>query len=285
MTETSADRVTEFEMMGLSGFHGPPHIMPSFHRHGEVEINFIEHGSVTYVSGSKQATIPAGQMALFWAAIPHRLVHHDDPSSFFWLTLPLTNFLQWHLPEAMIHAVLNGEVVINPDQSQFDYDRILLHQWHADLEAGGEDRRSVVLLELEARLKRLALSVGEQAGGQRYSGMRAVRDDSGLGNVERMARYIADRYTEPIAVAEVAASVGLNPNYALTLFRRGIGMGVVEFLTWHRIMHAQRLLATTDRAILDIAFASGFGSTSRFYAAFKQDCGLSPREYRASLRD
>lgn len=258
--------------------------MPSFHRHGEVEINFIEQGSVTYVSGSRQATIPAGQLALFWAAIPHRLVHHDEPSSFYWLTLPLTNFLQWHLPESLTHAVLNGEVVISPNDSLVAHDRFLLHQWNLDLKSGREDRRSVVLLELEARLKRLVLSVEERSRGQRKSGSRAVRDETGLGNVERMARYIADRYTEPIIVADVAGFVGLNPNYALTLFRRGTGMGIVEFLTWHRIMHAQRLLATTDIAILDIAFASGFGSTSRFYAAFRRDCGQSPREYRTSLR-
>ena len=111
-----------------------------------------------------------------------------------------------------------------------------------------------------------------------------MRDDVELGNVERMARFIAVHYSEPMSVADVAREVDLNPNYALTLFRRGIGMGIVEFVTWHRIMHAQRLLATSDLAILDIAFASGFGSTSRFYAAFKEECRCSPREYRASLR-
>ncbi len=111
-----------------------------------------------------------------------------------------------------------------------------------------------------------------------------MRDEADLGNVERMARFIALHYTEPISVADVAREVNLNPNYALTLFRRGIGMGIVEFVTWHRIMHAQRLLATSEVAILDIAFASGFGSTSRFYAAFKRECKCSPREYRTSLR-
>jgi AraC-like DNA-binding protein len=271
-----AQAESAFEMMGLSGFHGPPHVMPSFHRHGEIEINFIEQGSVTYVSGSRQATIPAGQLALFWAAIPHRMISHEHPSSFYWLTLPLTSFLQWRLPDPLVSAVLNGEVVINQDVTQFDRDRLLVHQWHADLETGPGPAREIALLELEARLKRLAYSMGSTT-----SPTKPLRDD--LGNVERMARFIAVNYTEPMNVADVAREVGLNPNYALTVFRRGIGMGIGEFVTWHRITHAQRLLATSDAAILDIAFASGFGSTSRFYAAFKGECGCSPREYRASL--
>jgi AraC-like DNA-binding protein len=284
MKHLGAQPESDFKMMGLSGFHGPPHVMPSFHRHGEVEINFVEQGSVTYVSGSRQATIPAGQVALFWAAIPHRMVSHAEPSSFYWLTLPLTSFLQWQLPEPLVSAVLNGDVVINQDVTQFDRDRMLFQQWHADLEIDSAERREVVLLELEARMKRLALSAESDPAGPRNPATKPVRDDVDLGNVERMARFIAVHYTEPMNVADVADEVGLHPNYALTLFRRGIGMGIGEFVTWHRITHAQRLLATSDAAILDIAFASGFGSTSRFYAAFKGECGCSPREYRASLR-
>ncbi|CAA9276906.1 MAG: hypothetical protein AVDCRST_MAG93-2941, partial [uncultured Chloroflexia bacterium] len=49
--------------------------------------------------------------------------------------------------------------------------------------------------------------------------------------------------------------------------------------------HAQRLLVTGDASVLDIAFDSGFESTSRFYAAFKQACGCSPGAYRAALHD
>jgi AraC-like DNA-binding protein len=284
MEHQPASQDSEFETMGLRGFHGRPYVMASFHRHGEVEINFIKQGSVTYVSGSRQATIPAGQLALFWAAIPHRLVSHDEPTTFYWLTLPLTSFLQWHLPDSLVSAVLNGDVVINQDVAQFDRDKLLIHQWYVDLEAGSGERCEVVLLELQARLKRLALSTEVNVNGTRNPAVKPLRDDVDLGNVERMVRFIAIHYPEPVRVADVAGDVGLNPNYAMTLFRRGVGMGIVEFLTWHRIMHAQRLLATTSVPVLDIAFASGFGSASRFYAAFKRECGVTPREYRASLQ-
>ena len=42
------------------------------------------------------------------------------------------------------------------------------------------------------------------------------------------------------------------------------------------------MLATTEMKILQIAFDSGFGSASRFYAAFMSACKQSPKQYRAS---
>ena len=51
-------------------------------------------------------------------------------------------------------------------------------------------------------------------------------------------------------------------------------------VTHHRISHAQRLLITTDKKIVDVALTVGFNSVSRFNAAFKKATDCSPREYR-----
>ncbi|MER3484247.1 MAG: hypothetical protein C4332_14975 [Meiothermus sp.] len=53
-------------------------------------------------------------------------------------------------------------------------------------------------------------------------------------------------------------------------------MMVLEYLTQHRLAHAQRLLATTDQPVLEIAFEAGFGSSSRFYAVFEEKVGSHP---------
>ena len=49
-----------------------------------------------------------------------------------------------------------------------------------------------------------------------------------------------------------------------------------------KLENAQRLLATTDESVTDIAFQSGFNSISRFNDAFRRACGCSPRDYRQS---
>ena len=57
----------------------------------------------------------------------------------------------------------------------------------------------------------------------------------------------------------------------------------MDYLAQYRVAHAQRLLATTDRTVLDIAMEAGFTSASRFYVTFQKITGKSPRAYRFSL--
>lgn len=97
-----------------------------------------------------------------------------------------------------------------------------------------------------------------------------------------MARFVAERYDQRLSIEEIARSVGLHPKYAMTLFKKTYGRSLLHYLTHHRISHAQRLLATTQRKILDIAFESGFGSASQFYEVFNRFCKCTPRAYQVS---
>lgn len=74
--------------------------------------------------------------------------------------------------------------------------------------------------------------------------------------------------------------MGLHPNYAMTLFRRHYGMTLSTYLTRLRVCQAQRLLVSTELEISRVAFETGFGSISRFYEAFKEISGQTPRQYR-----
>jgi AraC-like DNA-binding protein len=105
-----------------------------------------------------------------------------------------------------------------------------------------------------------------------------------LSRVEEIARYVAQNYTRPLSLEEIGREVNLHPNYAMNLFRRSFGATILEYIIQHRLSHAQRLLATTDRLILDVALDSGFGSLSRFNEAFKKAFGCTPRDYRKHHR-
>jgi len=57
----------------------------------------------------------------------------------------------------------------------------------------------------------------------------------------------------------------------------------VAFVTDARLAHAHQLVANTTRPIADIAFASGFGSLTRFNAAFQARFARAPRELRGAV--
>ncbi len=265
--------------MGFTAFTGRPHVMEGPHRHDEIEVNYLFQGSVTYLFAGRLVTLKAQQLTLFWAALPHQIVRMQPRTRMAWVLVPLTWLLRWELPSPFATPLLQGRV-FSDDASPPEVDEALLTRWAWDMSRRDEALRRIVALEVEARLRRLAL----QPRRSRRSVESPTLDDDRITHVQQMARHIAEHYREALAVQTVAAAAGLHPNYAMTLFRRTTGMSMVDYITRQRVAHAQRLLATTARPILEIALHSGFGSASRFYEAFGRACGKSPRAYRSALR-
>lgn len=266
---------------GLASWYGPLDPMEKSHRHNEIELNFVSRGAITYFFAGSEVTIEAHRLALFWAAIPHQVIGWEAPVTFSWITIPLGYFLQWPLPDSLRQGVLNGQLVFDQQSAAAQVDDWLFRQWYADLHSGSPERSRIVLLEVEARLRRLGLAL---EAAEPHNSYVPRAEEGRLIKAAEMARYIHDHYREPLNVGQIAHTVGLHPNYAMRIFKRTFGVSMVEYITQHRVSHAQRLLVTTEDNILHLALESGFGSVSQFYTAFERLCGQSPGQYRASLQ-
>ena len=278
-----------FVEVGFQTFRRHPTPMPRLHRHEEIEFNFVERGAVTYLHHGEFVSIPARQMTVFWAAFPHRLVEIQKDTIMHVVNVPLRWFFQAQFPDRFTQAILRGDMIAETVADQTRLDLGQLNRWHADLQTDNTERRSIVELEIEVRLRRLALT-GKPVQARRLAKVKAVKtgrglaDSSQLGNAVKMALFIAENYTQPLRAKDIAGIVHLHPNYATNVFRGMFGMRLRDYLTRQRVAHAQRLVMTTDMKFLDIALASGFGSASRFYAAFRRVCGKAPRHYRETHR-
>ncbi len=245
--------------------------------HNEIELNLLESGWVTYLLGGRKVRIEAGRLAVFWGAIPHQVIDFGDEPDYFCVTIPFSWFLQFKLPDRFVQPLLRGEVLIDASSASPEWDRAMFSQWERDLRKPTEEQKAVVILEMEARLMRSSASVlTPKTAKSRRQGAR----DAGLNKVEQMACLIAQRYTEPLTIDLIAAAVGLHPKYAMRLFRKTFGTTLLDYLKHHRVSHAQRLLATSDAKVADIAHESGFHSLSRFNETFRRECGSTPRVFR-----
>jgi AraC-like DNA-binding protein len=269
----------DFAPYGLTCVRWNPAPMRRPDHHNEVELNFLGTGWLTYLLGGRKVRFEAGRLHAFWAAIPHQIIDFGDETEYFVATIPLPWFLQCRLPENLVRPLLQGQALSEPNAHRAVADTELFTHWESDLKRDHTELRKAVLLEMEARLLRLALNVPPlPVHGARKR--HAPLSDAGLNKVEQMACLIAQRYTEKLTVDEIGKAVRLHPNYAMNLFQKTFGTTLIEYLTQHRVSHAQRLLATSDMKVVDVAFSSGFTSISRFNDAFRRACGCSPREYR-----
>ncbi len=251
-------------------------------RHNEIELNLLEQGSVTYLLGGRKVTIESGRLTVFWAAIPHQVIGLGGGGSYLVATVPLARFLQWGLPDQMVNPILHGEIVAERGAGAMARDAAALERWRLDLQSPSRERQRVVLLEMQARLLRLAMGMSSEA--TRRASQAAHVESEALSKAEEIACFLAKNYQQPLTTDGVGSAVGLHPNYAMTLFKTVFSTTLTEYLTQQRLSHAQRLLVTTRAKILDIAMASGFGSVSRFNDVFRKAFGCSPRAYREEHR-
>lgn len=255
------------------------------HMHSQVEFNYISSGEMTYWFDGREITVSAGQLVLFWGMIPHQVTHCADPTDFVVIYAPMSLFIE--LPELgeLRDAIFRGAMIAANAVQPYEGDSFL--KWRKDLMSGERRLDQIARDELTARVRRIdfdgwsdlrdraGFSPGHEAAGVDHE--RALR-------VESMARYINEHALEAISADEVARAAGLHPNYAMALFKRTVGMTIKQSIIRQRMDTAQSMLIGSDVSISQTAFDCGFGSISSFYAAFEKRFGVSPKQFRKSIR-
>lgn len=261
---------------GIGAWIGRPGRMARPHRHSDIEFNFVVRGGMSYLLAGGTCPIRPRRLAMFWAGAPHVLTHVLEDTETIWVVVPLAWFLQWQPPARFVRRLLAGELVQEPDAVAGPADEALLRRWVADTRSRSAALRAAAMLEMEARCKRLAHRLESSIPPPRAAHEAAS-------HVERIAAYAARHYAEPVAVADLAAAAGLNPHYAMTLFKDACGLSIWDYVTRLRVSHAQRLLLTTDWKVQRVALQSGFGTLSSFYEAFARVVGRTPAAYRRAI--
>jgi len=113
-------------------------------------------------------------------------------------------------------------------------------------------------------------------------------EDSRL--AERLLGLLRDEAIDArpdLRIGDVAARMG-QPEYKVSQCISTV-LGFPNFnrlINHHRIERAKRLLADPDQGlpILEVAFECGFGSVGPFNRAFREQVGVTPREFRSASR-
>lgn len=272
---TFEERRLPFTPYGFTCEAWRPKLMERFDRHNEVEINFVPSGRLTYLIHDRVVSVPAGRVALFWGLYPHRIISADGVERYYVMTIPLGIFLRWRLSASFIDCIMKGRMMVDSKPSELDAH--LFKLWHNDLSAR-KNRSDIVRMEVECRIRRL-----ESSGAVPDAVPITSHQCNSYDYIERMAMFVSSNYDRRLTVGEVAASVGLNPDYANSIFRRAFGHPISEHIAIERIAEAQRRLVFSADHISTIAYGVGYESLSSFNRAFRKLTGLTPRGYRAEV--
>lgn len=104
--------------------------------------------------------------------------------------------------------------------------------------------------------------------------------NSVINKIKLILNYIHENYKEELSINEIALSCDFSEYHFMRFFKQHIGMTCTEYINTYRLEVASKLLAQTDKSIMEIAFEAGFNNVSYFNKLFKNNYKLTPKQFR-----
>ncbi len=102
-------------------------------------------------------------------------------------------------------------------------------------------------------------------------------DSEKLNNIYQ---YINQNFSKEIKLKDIAAIAYLSPTAFCRYFKSRVKKSFSKFLIEIRIGHACKLLAETNKSIIDICYDCGYNNFSNFYRHFKYITRKTPLQYK-----
>ena len=98
--------------------------------------------------------------------------------------------------------------------------------------------------------------------------------------VDRVLGYMESHMAEKISVSQIAGELHVSESTLSQTFRKKMGVSFYRCLTQRRLVAAKALIES-GIPMENVGHLVGFADYSAFYRAFRQEYGISPRQYRS----
>ncbi|HWR45852.1 AraC family transcriptional regulator [Sporomusa sp.] len=98
--------------------------------------------------------------------------------------------------------------------------------------------------------------------------------------VHKAIDYMQAYYDIPISLDDMCRLLHITPYHFIRLFKEKTGLTPHAFLLKIRMENAKKMLERRECTVAEAAYACGFSTIPHFSAAFKQQTGTAPSEYK-----
>ena len=263
-------------------FNMPRFISP-FHLHDEFELIVIVKSNGKVYVGSNVSNFNDGDVFFFAPGLPHcfynSIGYEKEGINAHAVVIWFKNdFLGTDFLEKKETAVLkkfmkkseSGIQIINPSKALMNHIINLIHK--KDLEKLTEVISILNELSIKKTIKMLS-------SGTNFT-LTNLYDSKIINDVYR---YVAENFQNEISFTKASAIANMQRAAFCRYFKRKTKKKFTDFVNETRIIHAQKLLAETDKTMLEIAFDCGYTNASYFNRQFRIYCNVTPIEFKKQL--
>ena len=104
-------------------------------------------------------------------------------------------------------------------------------------------------------------------------------------NVELATKYIDDNYAKDITVKDICKASNISKSVLYKNFSAYLGCTPIDYINKKRIDKSCQLLLRSNLSIENIMCNVGFSNLSYFYKRFKEQKGVTPKQYRSQNKE
>ena len=260
------------------------------HRHVELELNLVAHGTITYVVGNQRFTFGPRTLLWMYPSQDHQLVDRSDDAQYYVAVF-----------KPALIAACRGEVYAGLKRDKLEDHEVL----HTVLEPGTFDliRKTMDVLVadgldpdilnreagfgittdfsfehgdpdgLNAGLRHLLLLCWRQQ--QRF---QAPTGAVALHPAVRKALSLLSEDGWDVSLGRLAARCGLSPAHLSRVFSQQVGVPLSRYRNSVRLERFwEHYRQPEHKTLTEAMYAAGFGSYAQFYKVFFQAYGRGPR--------
>lgn len=253
-----------------------------WHWHSEVEVLYVEEGTVICLIGSGRYVLHPGMGMFINTQVIHRFEAEASavtPNIVFSPSLiaPEGSLIDRKYIRPILGSAMEC-LIFSPDVPwQSDVLHTLLSIFAVqDTGDGCEIKTAELLLQLWGTI------YGHVCVTEAFPASRASAHSRA--QLQIMLQYIHENYAQHISLDDIAGTVTLSKSSVLNLFSRYLHVSPISYLVQYRLKRAAKLLAATEDGTSAVAQASGFENTGYFCRRFKELFHVTPGEYRKRCR-
>lgn len=247
----------------------------SLHSHNYIEILYCRTSDgVEYLIGSDRYRLQKGDIVFIPPGMSHRPIMPEK------LTVPYERDVLWVSTEfmEMFLQTFPDETLLSRDHgtpirtagTRWEFMGDLFRQGVLEEEEKRPGWEAAVMgntLTIFANMKRIYI---ERSAGT----MKAEKPEL----LDRIMAHIEKYYATHITIDDLARRFYVSNSTISHLFKQKMGVSVYRYITQRRLIAAKSLIAE-KMPMEEISQQVGFADYSTFYRAFKQEFGISPRQF------
>ena len=249
------------------------------HSHTFFEILCIRSsGGAEYLVGAERYKLQRGDIIIVPPGVSHRPLLPEQMAEAYkrdvlWMSAEFVNELMQTFPDdGVFHYT--GTRLIRTAGTKWTYLTDVIHRGVRE----AEQRKLGWEMAVAANTAQLLVHFRRAILDKVANTMKAEKKEL----MDNVLEYIENNYAKKLTLSDLAKHFYVSESTVSLIFRKKMGVSFYHWVTQRRLIAAKNYIEE-GKMLEEAALAVGFSDYSSFYRAFKQEFGISPRQYRNLL--